>query len=174
MRRARFGVSALLFGVGLGGLLDGIVFHQILQWHSMLSAKVAPHTLDAMKTNMRADGWFHLAMWLFILAGIFYLASAFRAPGRTPTLRSYGGNLLLGWGAFNLLEGLVNHFVLELHHVRDIPLHMPVYDWVSLAAGGIGLALVGLALRDGPDPGPVLDERRSGADRRLSFSLIKE
>jgi uncharacterized membrane protein len=29
---------ALLLGIGLGGFVDGIVLHQILQWHHMLTA----------------------------------------------------------------------------------------------------------------------------------------
>ena len=27
--------------------------------------------------------------------------------------------LLVGWGAFNLVEGLVDHQILGIHHVRD-------------------------------------------------------
>ncbi len=30
-------VPGLLMGLGLGGLLDAVVLHQILQWHHMLS-----------------------------------------------------------------------------------------------------------------------------------------
>jgi len=30
-------VSGLLYGLGLGGFIDGIVLHQILQWHHMVS-----------------------------------------------------------------------------------------------------------------------------------------
>ena len=29
--------SGLLYGLGLGGFVDGIVLHQILQWHHMVS-----------------------------------------------------------------------------------------------------------------------------------------
>jgi uncharacterized membrane protein len=29
--------SGLLYGLGLGGFIDGIVLHQILQWHHMVS-----------------------------------------------------------------------------------------------------------------------------------------
>ncbi|MCK1539441.1 DUF2243 domain-containing protein, partial [Bradyrhizobium sp. 176] len=33
-----FPISAgVLLGLGLGGFFDGIVFHQLLQWHHMLS-----------------------------------------------------------------------------------------------------------------------------------------
>ena len=29
---------AIVLGIGLGGFLDGIVLHQILQWHHMLTS----------------------------------------------------------------------------------------------------------------------------------------
>ena len=29
----------ILLGIGLGGFVDGIVLHQILQWHHMLSSE---------------------------------------------------------------------------------------------------------------------------------------
>ena len=33
-----FPISAgILFGLGLGGFFDGIVLHQVLQWHHMLT-----------------------------------------------------------------------------------------------------------------------------------------
>ena len=67
-----------------------------------------------------------------------------------------------GWGAFNLVEGIINHHVLELHHVRDLPAHVPLYDWLFLLFGGVGLILAGLLLRDGLGrPGPLGVERRS-------------
>ena len=34
--------AGILLGIGLGGFVDGIVFHQILQWHNMLSARIPP------------------------------------------------------------------------------------------------------------------------------------
>jgi Predicted membrane protein (DUF2243) len=30
----------ILLGVGLGGFVDGIVLHQILQWHHMLTIRI--------------------------------------------------------------------------------------------------------------------------------------
>lgn len=167
MRYQRARNAALLLGVGLGGFLDGIVLHQIAQWHQMLSAAVPPETMEAMKRNMAADGWFHLATWLVTLAGVAVLWSAVRGPGRLPPTRSMCGYLLAGWGAFNLVEGIVDHHLLELHHVRDLPFHVPLYDWVFLLAGGVGFVLAGLAMIDrGARPVPLDAERRSGFDRR--------
>ena len=57
-------LAGVLIGLGLGGFVDGIVLHQILQWHNMLSSVHPPATLPAMHLNMRADGWFHAGMAL--------------------------------------------------------------------------------------------------------------
>jgi uncharacterized membrane protein len=45
-----FPVSAgIFFGLGLGGFFDGIVLHQLLQWHHMLSSwyPVTPSRLSS-------------------------------------------------------------------------------------------------------------------------------
>ena len=168
MRYERTRTAALLLGVGLGGFIDGIALHQIAHWHQMLSSAVPPHSMEAMRFNMQADGWFHLVTWLVTLAGVFVLWSAVRGAGPLPSTRTLCGYMLVGWGAFNLVEGIINHHVLELHHVRDLPMHEPLYDWLFLLIGGVGLIVAGLALRDGRGRRPA-DERRSGRERRFSM-----
>lgn len=166
MRYERARNAALLLGVGLGGFLDGITLHQIAHWHQMLSSVVPPDSVEAMKRNMVADGWFHMATWVVTVAGMFLLWSTMRGAGRLPSTRTFCGYLLVGWGAFNLAEGIIDHHVLELHHVRDLPAHVPLYDWVFLIVGGIGFIVAGLLMRDDLGrPGPAV-ERRSGVDRR--------
>lgn len=147
MRYAQARYAAVLFGIGLGGFLDGIVLHQIAHWHQMLSAVVPPESVDAMKRNMVADGWFHMATWLITFAALLLLLRAAAQTGPWPATRTFLGYMLIGWGGFNLAEGVVNHHVLELHHVRDLPAHVPAYDWLFLLIGGVGLILAGLALR---------------------------
>jgi len=170
MRYSRARNAALLLGVGLGGFLDGIVLHQIAHWHQMLSARVPPATMEAMQRNMVADGWFHLATWLVTLAGVFVLRSAVRGAGPLPSPRGFVGDLLMGWGGFNLVEGVIDHHLLELHHVRDLPAHVPMYDWAFLLVGGVGLLVLGIALRDRrPLSAGAEAERRSGADRRAAY-----
>lgn len=144
--------AGVVLGVGLGGFADGIALHQIAQWHNMTSAKVPPHTMDAMRSNMFWDGWFHAAMLVVTLAGVFLLLHDARRGGALPTPRGFTGQLLLGWGAFNLVEGLIDHHLLDLHHVRDLPTHVPSYDWIFLAVGGLGLLALGWVLaRPQPD-----------------------
>jgi len=143
-RRAR--AAGLLLGIGLGGFVDGIALHQIAHWHNMLSSVVPPNDMAAMETNMRADGWFHAGTWLITLAGVILLWKAGRSTVPLPPVRFLVGTLFTGWGAFNLVEGIVDHHLLDLHHVRDLPAHVPAYDWIFLLVGGAGFLALGWLL----------------------------
>lgn len=138
--------AALLLGAGLAGFVDGIVFHQIAQWHNMLSAVHPPTDMAAMRLNMTADGWFHAGVWGITLAGTLLLYAAARRATALPPLRWFVGTLLVGAGLFNLVEGIVDHLLLEVHHVRDVPRHVPVYDWAFLLVAGLGPIVAGWLL----------------------------
>ncbi|HEU4449673.1 MAG TPA: DUF2243 domain-containing protein [Gaiellaceae bacterium] len=115
-------VPGLLLGIGLGGFVDGIVLHQIAQWHNMLSSteRWPRTTLEGMEANMLADGLFHTATWVFVALGVYALWSATRAGGHGPASgRALLGWSLVGWGLFNVVEGVVDHQILGIHHVRD-------------------------------------------------------
>jgi uncharacterized membrane protein len=136
--------AGVVLGIGLGAFIDGIALHQIMRWHNMLSAVVPPVTLDTMHVNMRWDGIFHLLAWGITFAGVWMLWAEGRSRASAPHV--FIGQLLLGWGAFNLVEGVLDHHVLGLHHVRDMPVHIPAYDWAFLLGGGVLLLVVGWAL----------------------------
>ena len=135
----------LLLGAGLGGFIDGIVLHQVFQLHNMLSAWLPPVTMEAMRVNMVWDGYFHALSWALTLAGAWGLWGAGRA-GRVPSGRGFFGQLVLGFGLFNLIEGVIDHHLLQTHHVVDLPRHVPVFDWIFLGADGVLLLVVGWAL----------------------------
>ena len=101
--------------------------------------------MAAMRDNMRWDGYFHAAVWVITLVGAYSLLAAAR-KGPLPHRTAFTGHLLVGWGLFNLVEGLVDHHLLGLHHVRDLPAHVPIYDWLFLAIGGIGCIAAGWLL----------------------------
>ena len=70
-----------------------------------------------------------------------------------------------GWGAFNLVEGLVDHHLLGLHHVRDGAAQL-AYDLAFLVLGAL-LVLVGLAAgTDGAERRVPPDRRRSSETPR--------
>ena len=110
--------AGMLLGCGMGGFFDGIVFHQILQWHNMLSSVTPPTTLVAMKYNMLWDGAFHGATWLMTAAGLTRLWLAGHRGEAVWSSQAFAGALLLGWGLFNTLEGLLDHQLLGIHHVH--------------------------------------------------------
>jgi uncharacterized membrane protein len=141
--------AGITIGIGMGGFVDGILLHQILEWHNMGSSVVSPTTLDGMRRNMIWDGEFHAAVWVITLVGIYLLLADARRGAPLPPPRAFTGQLLAGWGIFNVVEGIVDHHVLNLHHVRDLPVHVPSYDWAFLLIAGLGLLLVGVALARG-------------------------
>lgn len=137
--------AGILLGVGLGGFVDGILFHQILQWHNMLSSRLPPTNLLAMKINMFFDGLFHAVTWTTTVIGLALLWRGFAkgtSPRSTPT---FLGSISLGWGLFNFVEGLIDHQLFGLHHVRPGE-HELAWDIAFLGSGlllgGLGAALI--------------------------------
>jgi uncharacterized membrane protein len=165
--------AGLLLGIGLGGLVDGIVFRELLQWNSMLSAALVPDSVDALRVSIAADGLFHAVAFAIALAGVFALWSAFGRPGTLPATRVFAGYLILGWGWFNLLEGIINHHFLRLHHVHDLPEYLPAYDWLFLMVGGVGFIALGMLLSR-KKAERTLAERRAGYERRGTGSMARQ
>ncbi|HEX8582078.1 MAG TPA: DUF2243 domain-containing protein, partial [Acidimicrobiales bacterium] len=120
----------MVLGVGLGGFVDGIVLHQLLQWHHLLSA-TGDHpvdTVDGLEANTLADGLFHVLAWLATAAGVALVWRAARRGATTWSGRVILGWALVGWGLFDLVEGVVDHHLLGLHHVREGVPNTGVYD----------------------------------------------
>jgi uncharacterized membrane protein len=110
--------SATLLGMGMGGFIDGIVLHQILQWHNMLSTPLPPIDLVNVKVNMLWDGLFHAFTWMLTMAGLVLFWRASKRVDVAWSTPIFAGSLVLGWGVFNLVEGVLSHQLLNLHHVR--------------------------------------------------------
>jgi uncharacterized membrane protein len=145
-RAPRILAPGLLLGLGLGGFIDGIVLHQILQWHHMLtdygrySAFPATNVSDLEDNNL-ADGLFHASTWLFIAVGLFWLWRALNRPHRPFDVRALIGLLLAGWGIFNIVEGVIDHHILTVHHVRDDVSEPLLWDLGFLVLGAALLIL---------------------------------
>jgi uncharacterized membrane protein len=145
--------AALVLGIGLGGFADGIVLHQILQWHEMLSNKLPPADLVTKSVNMFWDGVFHFFCLLVVLTGAVMLWKAGRRPQANLSGKLLGGGLLAGWGIFNIIEGILDHHVLKLHNVREITGNIAAWNWGFLGFSVL-LLLAGWALvRKGLDRG---------------------
>jgi uncharacterized membrane protein len=137
----------LLYGIGFGGFVDGILLHQLLQWHHMVSSvdDYPVTTVAGLEANTLADGFFHVATWLCLLLASLLGVSAWQQGRLAPPWRFHLGLMLVGWGAFNLVEGLVNHQLLGVHHVRD-DLGAPLSWDLGFLAFGAALVVGGWAL----------------------------
>ena len=149
---------SFVLGLGLGGFIDGIVLHQVLQWHHLLTG-TGDHpsdTVSGLEANTLADGLFHLATWFLVAAGMLMTVRAWRRGELAPPWRVHFGTLLAGWGVFNLVEGLIDHQLLGIHHVRD-DLGGPLGWDLAFLAFGLALIAAGWAL--------ARRAHRQGADR---------
>lgn len=147
-RRGAIVSAGILLGTGLGGFVDGILFHQILQWHHMLSSVRAPTTIVAIEYNMIWDGLFHAFTWLMVVLGVIRLWSAGRGREVAWSTPTFVGSIALGWGLFNVVEGIVDHEILGIHHVHPGDGQL-AWDLGFLAFGVVAIAIGVGAIRAG-------------------------
>ena len=112
--------AGVFFGLGIGGFFDGIVLHQVLQWHHMVtSAGYPPDSVENLKVNTFFDGLFHATTYAFVLIGLVLLWRTARRSHLRWSSKLLGGTVLMGFGLFNLVEGIVDHHILGIHHVNE-------------------------------------------------------
>ncbi|RWM69179.1 MULTISPECIES: DUF2243 domain-containing protein [Mesorhizobium] len=137
-------LAGILFGLGLGGFFDGIVFHQLLQWHHMVTSAGYPaDSVENLRLNTLLDGLFHAATYLFVVLGLILLWRAAHQSHLWWSGKMLVGTVLIGFGLFNLVEGLVDHQILGIHHVNET---VPREQWIYWDLGFLlwgALMLVG-------------------------------
>lgn len=133
--------SGVLAGLGLVAFVDETVFHQLLHWHHFYDRSTA----DA---GLVSDGVFHAVGFVAVVTGLFLFADLRRrhafVAGR------WVGGVLLGAGAFQLYDGLVQHKVFGLHQIR-YGVDLVAYDvtW-NVVAAALLVAGVVVTLRSRP------------------------
>jgi uncharacterized membrane protein len=147
--RSGFPTSAgILFGLGLGGFFDGIVLHQLLQWHHLLTSAGYPaDSVQNLRINTFFDGLFHSATYIFVALGLVILWRSSRRTHARWSGKLLWGSLLMGFGLFNLVEGLVDCHLLDLHHVNEtVPRRYWIYWDLGFLAWGAAMLAGGWAL----------------------------
>ena len=136
-------------GFALGGFFDGILLHQILQWHHLLS--LVPGIGD-LRAQMMWDGAFHALMYVIAAWG---LAALWRAHRRAPEVARgiVVGALLMGFGLWNVVDTLLAHWFLGIHRVKLDSPNPLAWDLLWLAVFGIVPLVLGLRLRGGGGTG---------------------
>lgn len=129
--------AGVVIGLGLGGFFDGIVLHQILQWHHMFtSAGYSSRTVGGLEVNTLGDGIFSATTYILTIIGIALLWRAGQHRDVPWSLPTFLGSLLIGAGMFNLVEGIIDHHILGIHHVKSGPNEF-VWDVGFLLIGAV-------------------------------------
>jgi uncharacterized membrane protein len=134
-RPARSVLAGVLIGVGTAAFVDETVFHQLLHWHHF-------YDRGTPTAGLVSDGFLHAFSWTALVVGFFLLADLHRRRVTVPVRVWAGG--LIGAGAFQLYDGLVDHKVLRVHQVRYGVDLLP-YDLAWNVAGAV-ILLAGLLL----------------------------
>ncbi|WP_174734700.1 DUF2243 domain-containing protein [Mesobacillus harenae] len=135
-------IGSFLLGFGFLGALDGIIFHQLLQWHSVY--------METTRTGqIMSDGWFHLGVSIALVAGGVVLWLGGNPSDHDKGIQKLVGGFLIGGGTFNLVEGIVNHHLLQIHRVKPGDPNALVYDLAFLALGVL-LAGIGWYIQRNP------------------------
>ncbi|WP_083195758.1 DUF2243 domain-containing protein [Flavobacterium piscis] len=142
------GSASIVLGIGIGGFTDGIILHQILQWHEMFSNKFPPMTVLQKSVNMFWDGIFHLFTLLSTIIGIYLLWKLMRKININTSGNLLTGGILAGWGIFNLAEGIINHQILEIHNVKEITANKELWNYGFLLFGILLLLFGWISMRN--------------------------
>jgi uncharacterized membrane protein len=155
-------LAGIFLGLGLGGFFDGIILHQVLQWHHMLSsAGYPPNSVRNLQINTLSDGLFHILTYIFVAIGLSLLWRAARCAPVLWSGKMLAGTILAGFGIFNLVEGTIDHQILGIHHVNET---VPPQQWIFWDIGFLvwgALMLIGgwLLLRAGQRATAVISAR---------------
>lgn len=141
IRRGPLLAAGITLGIGLGGFLDGIFLHHLMQWHNLIAERVPPVDFVSLEVNMFWDGVFNLGMWLVVAVGLGLLWRASRQPNLLWSGKTLLGCLLAGWGIFNIVDSIFFHWIFHLHHIKQ-----GAPDWLfwDIAYFVMGLALIAI------------------------------
>ncbi|MFC5480687.1 DUF2243 domain-containing protein [Massilia suwonensis] len=141
------GWAGYLLGFGLGGFFDGILLHQILQWHHLLSLVTRP-PFQNIRVQIMADGFFHLLMYVLAGAGLWKLWKGrhhFEGGGDRLLL----ANAAIGFGAWHMLDGVLSHWILGIHRIRLDSENVLFWDLLWFIVFGVVFVVLGRWLRRG-------------------------
>lgn len=133
-------IAGILLGLGQGGFFDGIVFHQLLQWHHMFSNIESTKTIAGLELNTIGDGLFHVFDWLMTLMGIIVLWLAVKRDNVVLSTSTFIGSFAIGAGLFNVVEGILSHHLLQIHHVKP-GIHQQLWDLGFIGVGVLSIVI---------------------------------
>ena len=166
----RLNRAGYLLGFAFGGFFDGILLHQVLQWHHLLSGLGQPPFND-LYTQILADGLFHGAMYVVAALGIWKLLQARYLLVDRSSDRLLAAGLLIGFGIWHVVDAVLSHWILGIHRIRMDSPNPLAWDLLWFALFGVLFIAAGIALRRRPPPHHD-EERRSKARSTYAPVLV--
>lgn len=108
-------IPAVALGMALGGFFDGILLHQILQWHHLFS--LVPGMTD-LRRLILWDGYFHAGMYGLAVIGLAGIWRRRGVIGDDPHRRLWAP-MLMGFGLWHAIDAVLSHWVLGIHRIKD-------------------------------------------------------
>ncbi len=159
--RRRFAWAGAVIGFSLGGFFDGILLHQVLQWHHLFSL-VPGEMWRNIRNQILMDGWFHVLHYAIVLVGLWLLWSARAGFAGLGSDRRLLGAALLGFSVWQFVDVMLFHWILMIHRIRIGVASPLAYDLGWLVAFGVTTLCAGLWLWRGRS-GPGGSGRRTAA-----------
>lgn len=163
--------AGYLLGFALGGFFDGILLHQVLQWHHLLSNVQGP-VFQNMKTQILADGLFHVLMYFIAMAGLWKLWKARREYAQSRADRLLLANAFIGFGVWHILDSILSHWILGIHRIRMDADNVLLWDLLWFFVFGVAFVVIGwyMRKRTGPIGGSGL--RSSAVAMLLALAVM--
>ncbi|NUB05696.1 DUF2243 domain-containing protein [Azospirillum sp. Vi22] len=138
--------AGYLLGFALGGFFDGILLHQVLQWHHLLSG-VESSAVQDIRIQILADGLFHAAMYVVAAVGLWLLWRSRRRFAEPGADRLLFANALIGFGVWHILDGVLSHWLLGIHRIRMDSANPLLWDLLWFVVFGVAVVAAGWRLR---------------------------
>lgn len=134
--------SGFLLGFALGGFFDGILLHQVLQWHHLLSG-LQGEPFDDIRVQILADGLFHLKAYAIALIGLVLLWRTRDEFARPPAGRMLMAATLIGFGVWHVIDAILSHWILGIHRIRMDAENVLLWDLAWFFVFGIAFIAAG-------------------------------
>jgi uncharacterized membrane protein len=164
--------SGYLLGFALGAFFDGILLHQVLQWHHLLSG-LQGEPFNDIRVQILADGLFHLKAYLLALVGLGLLWRARGEFAEPPAGRLLLAAALIGFGVWHVLDAILSHWILGIHRIRMDAENVLLWDLIWFFVFGIAFIAAGWLLwRNTGTGGGAARGRRFLAPGLLALAVL--
>lgn len=142
---ARLALAGGVLGFALGGFFDGILLHQVLQWHHLFSLVPGEIWRD-IRAQILMDGLFHVVHFIIAVVGLVLLWRARRDFSGMGSDRKLIGAALLGFSCWQFVDVVLFHWILVIHRIRVDVANPLAYDLGWLLIFGVSSLLIGVWL----------------------------